>query len=98
GLAQHERILESLDATARELAASAQAQASSTIDEVTRLMQTASEAPRAAAEIIGELRQELSARSSLSRAMLAESSCRSSPRRRPNSAPRSTRSCGPPPS
>src|SRR5690606_36752324 len=45
----------------RSLAASTQEQASRTIEQVTMLMQTASEAPREAAEVIGQLRHELSA-------------------------------------
>ena len=60
-LAQQEQICQTLGETAREISATAQAQASHTIDEVTRLMQSAAEAPRAAAEVIGQLRQELSA-------------------------------------
>jgi hypothetical protein len=54
-------IVDRLDETARSLAASTQEQASRTIEQVTVLMQTASEAPRAAAEVIGQLRHELSA-------------------------------------
>jgi hypothetical protein len=60
-LAQQEQITRSLAETARDVVATTQAQAQTTIDEVTRLMQTAAEAPRAAAEVIGQLRHELSA-------------------------------------
>ena len=54
-------IVDRLDETARTLAASTQAQASRTIEQVSALMQTAAEAPRVAAEVIGELREALSA-------------------------------------
>src|SRR5690606_30161478 len=54
-------IVDRLDETARTLAASTQAQASRTIEQVSALMHTAAEAPRVAAEVIGELRQALSA-------------------------------------
>ncbi len=73
-LAQQEAICRTLDETARDVAASAQAQARGTIDEVARLMQTAAEAPRAAAEVIGELRRELSASIARDNALLAERS------------------------
>jgi uncharacterized protein YicC (UPF0701 family) len=73
-LAQQEQICKTLNETARDIAASAQAQASSTIDEVARLMQTAAEAPRAAAEVIGQLRQELSASIARDNELLAERS------------------------
>jgi hypothetical protein len=59
-LAQQEQMCKTLDHTTRDFAAQAQAQASNTINEIARLMQTAAEAPRAAAEVIGQLRQELS--------------------------------------
>ena len=54
-------IVDRLDETARTLAASTQAQASRTIEQVSALMHMAAEAPRVAAEVIGELRQALSA-------------------------------------
>jgi hypothetical protein len=58
---REQAIVDRLDETARTLAASTQAQASRTIEQVGALMQTAAEAPRVAAEVIGELRQALSA-------------------------------------
>jgi hypothetical protein len=58
---RQQAIVEGLDETVRGLAAATQAQASQTIEQVKVLMQTAAEAPRAAAEVIGALRQELSA-------------------------------------
>lgn len=73
-LAQQAQICQTLDDTARELVAATQAQASSTIEQVTGLMHTAAEAPRAAAEVIGELRQELSASIARDNALLAERS------------------------
>ncbi|NMG43975.1 DUF802 domain-containing protein [Aromatoleum toluvorans] len=73
-LAQQERICETLGETARDIAASVEAQAGSTIAEVSRLMQTAAEAPRAAAEVIGQLRQELSASIARDNELLAERS------------------------
>lgn len=73
-LAQQEQMCAALNATARDIAASAQAQASGTIAEVTRLMHTAAEAPKAAAEVIGELRQELTASMARDNALLAERS------------------------
>jgi len=73
-LAQQEQICKTLNETARDITAAAQAQASATIDEVAGLMRTAAEAPRAAAEVIGELRQELSASIARDNALLAERS------------------------
>lgn len=73
-LAQQEEICRTLGETARELTTTAQAQASHTIDEVTRLMQSAAEAPRAAAEVIGQLRQELSASMARDNTLLEERS------------------------
>ncbi len=72
--AQQERICATLDETARRIADTAQAQASQTIAQVSGLMQTAAEAPRAAAEVIGQLRAELSASIARDNDMLAERS------------------------
>ena len=64
-LAQHENLTQSMTQaladTARDLLASNQQQTTTTIAEVSRLMQTAAEAPKAAAEVIAKLRHELSA-------------------------------------
>jgi len=49
-----------LERTAQAITAQAEAHARATIDEIARLVQTASDAPRAAAEVIGELRVALS--------------------------------------
>ncbi len=73
-LAQQETICRTLGDTAREISATAQAQAGHTIGEVTRLMETAAEAPRAAAEVIGQLRHELSASMARDNALLEERS------------------------
>lgn len=59
-LAQQQEICRTLERTARDVGAQAQAHAAETIGEVARLMQTAAEAPRVAAEVIGELREQLS--------------------------------------
>ena len=53
-------ICDTLSLTAQDITAQTQAHASETIAEIGRLVQAASEAPRAAAEVIGELRQKLS--------------------------------------
>ena len=73
-LAQQQAITRHLGETAREIATSTQAQAQATIGEVTRLMQTAAEAPKAAAEVIGQLRHELSASIARDNQMLEERS------------------------
>jgi hypothetical protein len=59
-LARQQEICRTLEVTAQEMARHAQTHAERTIDEVARLMKTASEAPRVAAEVIGQLRQQLS--------------------------------------
>jgi hypothetical protein len=58
-LAQQQQICQTLEHTATEMRTQAQAHAAQTIAEVTRLMDTAAEAPRAAAEVIAALRQQL---------------------------------------
>jgi len=73
-LAQQEQITQSLGDTARELVAATQRQAETTIAEVTRLMQTAAEAPKAAAEVIGQLRHELTASMARDNSLLEERS------------------------
>ncbi|EHK67984.1 DUF802 domain-containing protein, partial [Achromobacter arsenitoxydans] len=57
---QQQQICDTLSLTADDITARTQAHASETIAEIGRLVQAASEAPRAAAEVIGELRQKLS--------------------------------------
>ncbi len=73
-LAQQEAITQTLNTTARDLVAATQSQAEMTIAEVTRLMQTAAEAPKAAAEVISELRHELSASMAHDNSLLEERS------------------------
>jgi hypothetical protein len=73
-LAQQESITSTLGDTARDLVAATQRQAETTIAEVTRLMQTAAEAPKAAAEVIGQLRHELSASMARDNSLLEERS------------------------
>jgi hypothetical protein len=73
-LAQQQQITGTLGDTARELVAAHQRQAETTIAEVTRLMQTAAEAPKAAAEVIGQLRHELSASMARDNSLLEERS------------------------
>ena len=58
-LAQQQQICHTLDDTARALQAQAEAHARSTIAEVARLTEAAADAPRAAAELVGQLRQNL---------------------------------------
>ena len=73
-LAQQEEITLTLGTTAHELVAATRRQSETTIAEVTRLMQTAAEAPKAAAEVIGQLRQELSASMARDNSLLEERS------------------------
>ncbi|AMP71458.1 DUF802 domain-containing protein [Ralstonia solanacearum] len=59
--ASHQQaICETLARTAHDISARTQAHASDTIAELSRLAQAASEAPKAAAEVVAELRQKLS--------------------------------------
>lgn len=71
---QQRAICTTLAETARDLTERTEAQASRTIAEITQLVQAASEAPRAAAEVIGELRQKLSDGMARDNAMLEERS------------------------
>ncbi|KVT01420.1 DUF802 domain-containing protein [Burkholderia ubonensis] len=67
-------ICETLARTANDITAQAQAHASDTIAEISRLVQAASEAPKAAAEVVAELRQSLSDSMVRDTAMLDERS------------------------
>lgn len=60
--------------TAREISADARTHAGETIAEIARLVQAASEAPKAAAEVVAELRQKLSDSMVRDTAMLEERS------------------------
>jgi hypothetical protein len=57
---RQQAICDTLARTADDIGTRAQAHASATIAEISRLVDTASEAPKAAAEVIAELRQKLS--------------------------------------
>ncbi|MBC7481512.1 MAG: hypothetical protein H7337_06340 [Rhizobacter sp.] len=59
-LSQQEQICKTLERTAHGIQVQAEAQARNTVAEIARLMQAASDAPRAAAEVIGLLREKLS--------------------------------------
>ena len=59
-LAQQQAICQTLESTAQSLHTQAEAHARNTIAEVARLVETAAEAPRAAAQVIGALRDQLS--------------------------------------
>ena len=70
--ARQQQICDTLATTAREIAERAQAEARGTIDEIGRLVTAASEAPKAAADVIGELRKSLSESMVRDTAMLEE--------------------------
>jgi hypothetical protein len=71
---RQQAICDTLERTANAITAQTQAQARDTIDEIARLVQAASEAPRAAAEVVAELRQKLSDSMVRDTAMLEERS------------------------
>ena len=71
---RQQQICDTLEQTARDISAQTQAHASETIAEISRLMQAASEAPKAAAEVVAELRQKLSDSMVRDTAMLQERS------------------------
>lgn len=67
-------LFNALEESARQIGAGTAAQATRTIDEVAYLMQTAAEAPKLAAEVIAQLRQELSASMARDNTLLEERS------------------------
>ncbi len=69
---QQQAICDALAQTARDIPAQTQAHAKDTIAEISRLVQAASEAPKAAAEVVAELRQKLSDSMVRDTAMLEE--------------------------
>ncbi|NYH16066.1 DUF802 domain-containing protein [Paraburkholderia bryophila] len=69
---RQQEICATLEQTARDMSAQAQAQASETIAEIGQLVQAASEAPKAAADVVAELRQKLSDSMVRDTAMLQE--------------------------
>ncbi|MBU9595959.1 DUF802 domain-containing protein [Burkholderia multivorans] len=72
--ARQQDICDTLARTANDIAAQAQAQASDTINEIGRLVEAASEAPKGAADVVAELRQRLSESMVRDTAMLEERS------------------------
>jgi hypothetical protein len=71
---RQQEICDTLERTARDISAQTQTHASDTIAEISRLVQAASEAPKAAAEVVAELRQKLSDSMVRDTAMLEERS------------------------
>jgi hypothetical protein len=71
---RQQEICDTLAQTALDISAQTQAHASDTIAEVSRLVQVASEAPRAAAEVVAELRERLTESLARDTAVLAERS------------------------
>jgi hypothetical protein len=71
---RQQEICDTLAQTARDISAQTQAHASGTIAEISRLVEAASVAPRAAAEVVAELRQKLSDSMVRDTAMLDERS------------------------
>ncbi|MCW3657065.1 DUF802 domain-containing protein [Burkholderia cenocepacia] len=72
--ARQQDICDTLTRTASDITAQAQVHASDTINEIARLVQAASEAPKAAADVVAELRQRLSDSMVRDTAMLEERS------------------------
>ena len=58
--ARQQAILDALAQAANDIGEQSRAHAGATISEIAKLMQSASEAPRVAAEVVGELRRSLS--------------------------------------
>ncbi len=71
---RQQEICDTLARTANAMSEQSQAHARDTIAEISRLVQSASEAPRAAAEVVAELRQKLSDSMVRDTAMLEERS------------------------
>lgn len=69
---RQQEVCETLARTARDVSAQGQAQARDTLAEISRLVDAAAEAPRAAAEVVAELRQKLSDSMVRDTAMLEE--------------------------
>ncbi|MCX7515163.1 DUF802 domain-containing protein [Frateuria hangzhouensis] len=71
---RQQAICDTLEQTAGAISARTEAAASQTLAEIARLVEAASEAPRVAAEVVGELRQKLSDSMVRDTAMLEERS------------------------
>lgn len=69
---RHEAVAEALARAAADIGEQSQAHAAATIAEISTLVEAASDAPRAAAEVVAELRQKLSDSMVRDTAMLAE--------------------------
>jgi hypothetical protein len=69
---RQQEVCDTLARTAHDISVQTQSQASGTIAEISRLVQAASEAPKAAAEVVAELRQKLSDSMVRDTAMLEE--------------------------
>ena len=69
---QQQAVCDTLAGTAQALTAQSAQQAQATVAEITRLLDAAAAAPRAAAEVIGELREQLSASMARDNALLDE--------------------------
>jgi hypothetical protein len=69
---RQQAICDTLEQTARDICTQTQAHAAATIAEIERLLQAASEAPRAAAEVVAQLREKLSDSMVRDTAMLEE--------------------------
>lgn len=73
-LGQQQQLLEAMARTAQEMSAQNEAHARQSVAEIAQLLQAAAEAPRAAAEVVAELRQKLSDSMARDNAMLEERS------------------------
>jgi len=71
---QQQQLFDTMAQTAREMSAQTEAHAKSTVTEIAQLLQAASEAPRAAAEVVTELRQKLADSMARDNTMLEERS------------------------
>ena len=71
---QQAQICQTLEQTASHISTQTEAHARSTISEIARLVQTASEAPRAAADVVAQLREKLSDSMARDNGMLEERS------------------------
>jgi polyhydroxyalkanoate synthesis regulator phasin len=69
---QQRQLLDALTRTAGEMSSQNEAHAKRTVTEIAQLLQAAAEAPRAAAEVVSELRQKLSDSMARDNAMLEE--------------------------
>jgi hypothetical protein len=71
-LAQQQAVCETMERTARDMNAQAEAHAAATLAEIGRLLHAAAEAPRAAAEVVAELRAKLADSTARDNALLDE--------------------------